>query len=157
VPLSLPGVVLALVISQTTLQVTALIGIILLAGVVVNNGIVLIDVLKIRRLEGQDLVLAAMEAGRSRLRPILMTTLTTVLGMVPLAFELGDGAEMWAPMARAVIGGMTVSTLLTLLVVPVAYVALAGWVDRRRARKVAPVAMVAPVPEQEARTASTAG
>ncbi|WP_257447269.1 efflux RND transporter permease subunit [Archangium lipolyticum] len=157
VPLAISGVVLALVISRTTLQVTALIGIILLAGVVVNNGIVLIDVLKTRRLEGQDLVLAAVEAGRSRLRPILMTTLTTVLGMVPLAFELGDGAEMWAPMARAVIGGMTVSTLLTLLVIPVGYVSLAGWVDRRRARKVAPSPVVSPVAEQEPRPASNVG
>ncbi|MFY0526873.1 efflux RND transporter permease subunit [Archangium gephyra] len=157
VPLAVAGVVLALVVSKTTMQVTALIGIILLAGVVVNNGIVLIDVLKTRRLEGHDLVLAAMEAGRSRLRPILMTTLTTVLGMVPLAFELGDGAEMWAPMARGVIGGMTVSTLLTLLVIPVAYVSLAGWVDRRRARKAGPVAVVPPVEEELPRPASTVG
>lgn len=137
VPLSLAGVVLALVVTGTTLQVTALIGVILLAGVVVNNGIVLIDVLKTRRLVGDDLVAAAMEAGRSRLRPILMTTLTTVLGMVPLALEIGDGAEMWAPMGRAVIGGMIVSTLLTLIVVPTLYVMLAGTVDRRKARKAA--------------------
>lgn len=135
VPLSLAGVVLGLVVTGTTLQVTALIGVILLAGVVVNNGIVLIEVLKTRREAGEDLVSAAIEAGRSRLRPILMTTLTTVLGMVPLALEIGDGAEMWAPMGRAVIGGMIVSTLLTLIFVPNIYVMLAGWVDRRRARK----------------------
>lgn len=137
VPLALSGVLVALFVTGTTLQVTALIGIILLAGVVVNNGIVLIDVLKSRREEGMDLVEAAMEAGRSRLRPILMTTATTVLGMVPMAIEAGDGAELWAPMGRAVIGGMLLSTLLTLVVVPVVYVILAGWVDRRRARKAA--------------------
>lgn len=135
VPLALSGVVLALVVTQTTLQVTALIGVILLAGVVVNNGIVLIEVLKRRREEGKDLVEAAVEAGQSRLRPILMTTLTTALGMVPLALEFGDGAELWAPMGRAVIGGMIMSTALTLIVVPTGYVTLAGWVDRRRARK----------------------
>ena len=135
VPLALSGVVLGLVVTGTTLQVTALIGVILLAGVVVNNGIVLIEVLKTRREAGEDLVSAAIEAGRSRLRPILMTTLTTVLGMVPMALGWGDGAEMWAPMGRAVIGGMIVSTLLTLVVVPTIYVSLAGWVDRRKARK----------------------
>ncbi len=135
VPLALAGVVLALAISGTTLQVTALIGLILLAGVVVNNGIVLIDVLKHRREQGMDLIEAAQEAARSRLRPILMTSLTTILGMIPLAFEIGDGSEMWAPMARAVIGGMIVSTFLTLLVIPAGYVSLAGWSDKRRGKK----------------------
>ena len=86
---------------------------------------------------------AAIEAGQSRLRPILMTTLTTVLGMVPLAFEVGDGSEMWAPMARAVIGGMAVSSVLTLVVVPVLYVILAGWVDRRKQKKAAKAAAAA--------------
>lgn len=140
VPLAISGVIFALALTNTTLQVTALIGIILLAGVVVNNGIVLIDVLKNRRAEGQDLVAAAVEAGRSRLRPILMTTATTVLGMFPLAMEIGDGAEMWAPMARAVIGGMLLSTGLTLVVIPTAYVMMAGWIDGRRARRQAQAA-----------------
>ncbi len=135
VPMALSGVIFALFLTGTTVQVTALIGLILLAGVVVNNGIVLIDVLKQRREAGEDLVEAALDAGRSRLRPILMTTLTTVLGMLPLAFGLGSGAELWAPMARAVIGGLTLSTLLTLVFVPTLYVMIAGWVDRRRARK----------------------
>ncbi len=137
IPLAMAGVIFALYLTDTTLQVTALIGVILLAGVVVNNGIVLIDVIKNRRLAGEDLFAAAIEAGRSRLRPILMTTLTTTLGMVPLASEMGDGAETWAPMARAVIGGMTLSTVLTLVVVPTMYVILAGFVDRRRAKKAA--------------------
>jgi len=135
IPLALVGVVLGLGVSGTTLQVTALIGVILLTGVVVNNAIVLIDVVKQRRLQGMNLVAAAQVAARSRLRPILMTSLTTIFGMVPLAFELGDGAELWAPMARAVIGGMVVSTVLTLLVVPASYVSMAGWSDRRRERR----------------------
>ncbi|MGI5861154.1 MAG: efflux RND transporter permease subunit [Myxococcales bacterium] len=137
VPLAFSGAIFALGLTGTTLQVTALIGMVLLAGVVVNNGIVLIDVVKNRRYEGADLVEATMEAGRSRLRPILMTTLTTIFGMVPLAFEWGDGSELWAPMARAVIGGMMLSTALTLIVVPNLYVTLAGYADRRKARKLA--------------------
>ena len=149
VPMALSGVVFALFLTGTTIQVTALIGLILLAGVVVNNGIVLIDVLKQRREAGEDLVEAALDAGRSRLRPILMTTLTTVLGMLPLAFGLGSGAELWAPMARAVIGGLTLSTLLTLVFVPTLYVMIAGWVDRRRARK-AGAAPAEPEPQRSA-------
>ncbi len=135
IPLALSGVIFALLLTGTTLQVTALIGLVLLAGIVVNNGIVLIDVIKQKREAGEDLVEAAIDAGRRRLRPVLMTTLTTILGMVPLAFELGQGAEMWTPMARAVIGGLLFSTLLTLVVVPTSYVMLAGYADRRKARK----------------------
>ena len=112
----------------------------LLAGVVVNNGIVLIDVLKRRRDEGKDLETAAQEAAHTRIRPILMTSLTTIFGMVPLAFGFGDGAETWAPMARAVVGGMTVATTLTLYIVPLMYVSIVGWADRRRGRRTAVVA-----------------
>jgi HAE1 family hydrophobic/amphiphilic exporter-1 len=79
------------------------------------------------------LVEATLEAGRARLRPVLMTSCTTVLAMIPLALELGEGAEMWSPMARTVIGGLTASTLLTLVVVPSVYVTFAGYVERRRA------------------------
>ncbi len=138
VPLAVIGVVGALALTGTSLQVTALVGMILLGGVVVNNGIVLIDVIKRRRAEGSDLVAAALEAARTRLRPILMTALTTILGMIPLSMGVGDGAETWAPMARAVVGGMTVGTVLTLFVVPTLYVGVAGAVERRRARR-APV------------------
>ncbi len=137
IPLALIGVVLALLLTGTTLQVGAMVGLILLAGVVVNNGIVLVDVLKNRRLEGMPLKEAAMEAARTRLRPILMTALTTILGMIPMAIGGGDGAETWAPMGRAVAGGMVVSTLLTLFLVPALYVSVAGRVDRRKARKAA--------------------
>ncbi|UJR79527.1 efflux RND transporter permease subunit [Sandaracinus amylolyticus] len=138
VPLAIIGVVLALAVTGTSLQVTALVGVILLGGIVVANGIVLIDVLKRRRAEGVDLVEATLEAGRTRLRPILMTALTTIVGMVPPALGTGDGAEIWAPLGRAVVGGLTVSTLLTLFVVPVLYVLLAGWIDRRKARRAKP-------------------
>ncbi|MEM1416871.1 MAG: efflux RND transporter permease subunit [Myxococcota bacterium] len=136
VPLASVGVVLALMLTGTTLQVTALVGVILLGGVIVNNGIVLIDVLKRRRAEGRDLVDAALEAARTRLRPILMTALTTILGMFPLALGIGDGAETWAPMARAVIGGMIVGTALTLFVIPVLYVSVRGYLDRPRGERV---------------------
>jgi hydrophobic/amphiphilic exporter-1 (mainly G- bacteria), HAE1 family len=91
-----------------------------------------------------DLVEAAVEAGRTRLRPILMTALTTIFGMFPLALELGDGAELWAPMGRAVMGGMLMSTMLTLVVIPTGYVLLAGWLDRRKARRIAKRAAQAP-------------
>lgn len=144
VPLAIIGVVLALAVTGTSVQVTALVGVILLGGVVVNNGIVLIDVIKNRRAEGLSLHDAALEAARTRLRPILMTALTTILGMVPLALGFGDGAETWAPMARAVVGGMAFSTLLTLFVVPILYVMLAGAVERRRARRAMRLAEAAP-------------
>jgi HAE1 family hydrophobic/amphiphilic exporter-1 len=135
VPLAVIGVVLALFATGTSVQVTALVGVILLGGVVVNNGIVLIDVIKRRRAEGLGLIDASLEAARTRLRPILMTAVTTILGMVPLAMGIGDGAETWAPMARAVVGGMTVGTLLTLFVIPILYVMMAGALERRRARR----------------------
>ncbi|MGF1465141.1 MAG: efflux RND transporter permease subunit [Sandaracinaceae bacterium] len=143
VPLAVIGVVLGLALTGTSLQVTALVGVILLGGVVVNNGIVLIDVIKRRRSEGADLREAALEAGKLRMRPILMTALTTILGMIPLSLGVGDGAETWAPMARAVVGGMIVSTLLTLFVIPVLYVLLAGYLDRRR--RAAPTTAAIPI------------
>jgi len=89
-------------------------------------------VLKRRRAEGRSLHAAALEAGRTRMRPILMTALTTILGMLPLSVGAGDGAETWAPMARAVVGGMAVGTLLTLFVIPILYTMVAGFRDRRR-------------------------
>jgi HAE1 family hydrophobic/amphiphilic exporter-1 len=151
IPFSLSGVALALWVTGTRIEVTAVVGVVLLAGVVVNNGIVLVDVLKNKRLEGMDLRQAAVLAGQSRLRPVLMTTLTTVLSMLPLSLGLGDGAETWAPMARSVVGGLSVSMVLTLLVVPCAYVTLASLVDRRRKGPVTP-----PSQETTAPAATTA-
>ncbi len=121
VPLALIGAVLALWLSGATISVVVLIGGIMLAGIVVNNAIVLVDLINQLRRQGEPLLRAIEQAGRQRLRPILMTTLTTVLGLLPLALGLGEGAEIRAPMAVTVIGGLLLSTLLTLVVVPVIY------------------------------------
>lgn len=121
VPLAISGGALALFITGRTLSVTALIGVIMLTGIVVNNAIVLVDYINTRRSEGEERNEAIVKAGPIRLRPILMTTLTTVLGLLPLALGIGEGAEAQAPMATVVIGGLTLSTLLTLVFVPVMY------------------------------------
>jgi HAE1 family hydrophobic/amphiphilic exporter-1 len=121
IPLALIGAVYALFITQTTISVVVFIGLIMLAGIVVNNAIVLIDKINQLRSDGMEKSAAVLEAGQARLRPIIMTTLTTVLGMLPLALGLGEGAEIRAPMAITVIGGLLVSTLLTLVVIPVLY------------------------------------
>lgn len=121
IPLALVGAILALFITGTTISVVVFIGLILLAGIVVNNAIVLIDLINQLRERGLDKYDAIMEGGKSRLRPILMTTLTTTLGLLPLAIGFGDGAELRAPMGITVIGGLLVSTLLTLVVIPVMY------------------------------------
>jgi HAE1 family hydrophobic/amphiphilic exporter-1 len=121
IPLALIGAVLALWMTGSTISVVVFIGLILLAGIVVNNAIVLIDLINKLREKGMDKMEAIIEGGRSRLRPILMTTLTTVLGLMPLAMGFGEGAEVRAPMAITVIGGLVVSTLLTLIVIPVVY------------------------------------
>jgi len=121
VPLSLIGVAAALVLTGTTLNVVAILGIIMLGGIVVNNGIVLIDYINVLTRKGLKTAEAVVEAAKTRLRPILMTTLTTVLGLFPLALGLGEGAELRAPLAITVMGGLLVSTFLTLVVVPSAY------------------------------------
>jgi HAE1 family hydrophobic/amphiphilic exporter-1 len=128
IPLALVGAVLALYVTGTTVNVVALIGVIMLAGIVVNNAIVLVDLINQLRADGTEKTAAILAAGRARLRPILMTTLTTVLGLLPMAIGFGEGAEVRTPMAIAVIGGLLVSTLLTLLVIPVVYSLL----DRKR-------------------------
>jgi HAE1 family hydrophobic/amphiphilic exporter-1 len=121
IPLALIGAVLALWITGSTISVVVFIGLILLAGIVVNNAIVLIDLINKLRAKGMKKEEAILKGGRSRLRPIVMTMLTTVLGLLPLAIGMGEGAEVRAPMAITVIGGLTVSTLLTLVVIPVVY------------------------------------
>jgi HAE1 family hydrophobic/amphiphilic exporter-1 len=127
IPLAVIGAVLALAATGSTISVVVLLGAILLAGIVVNNAIVLIDFVNQLRAQGMSKIEALVEGGRLRLRPILMTTVTTVLGLIPLALGIGEGAEIRAPMAITVIGGLTVSTLLTLVVIPVVYATL----DRR--------------------------
>lgn len=121
VPLAAVGVVTTLYLTGTTFNMQSFIGIIMLVGIVVNNAILIVDQAGQLRQAGHSAMAAAREAGRRRLRPILMTTLTTVLGLLPLALGMGEGAEAQAPMARAVIGGLASSTLITLLVIPVAY------------------------------------
>jgi hydrophobic/amphiphilic exporter-1 (mainly G- bacteria), HAE1 family len=121
IPLALVGAVLALFVTGTTINVVALIGVIMLAGIVVNNAIVLVDLINQLQAEGKPRLEAISEAGRTRLRPILMTTLTTALGLLPMALGVGEGAEIRAPMAITVIGGLLTSTLLTLVVIPVVY------------------------------------
>jgi HAE1 family hydrophobic/amphiphilic exporter-1 len=100
----------------------ALVGLVMLVGIAVNNGIVLIDYINKLKRGGMSLMQAVEQGAVARVRPVLMTALTTILGMVPLAIELGEGAETWSPLARAVIGGLTATTLLTLIVIPIVYV-----------------------------------
>ena len=125
VPLALIGVLPTLVLTGTTLNIQSVMGVVMLIGIVVNNAIVLVDYINLMRREHElPLKEAVAEAGRLRLRPILMTTLTTILGLVPLALGLGAGAEIQAALARVVIGGLLASTLVTLVLIPAAYVSL---------------------------------
>jgi HAE1 family hydrophobic/amphiphilic exporter-1 len=136
IPLALVGVFAALLVTDTSLSVMAFVGIIMLAGIVVNNAIVLVDFIKQLRDEHQMGILeACLEAGRVRMRPILMTAATTIFGMLPMALGLGEGAENWVGLGRVVMGGLFSSTFLTLLVVPTLYAMLALWGERRKARK----------------------
>jgi HAE1 family hydrophobic/amphiphilic exporter-1 len=120
-PLSLVGAFMGLLFTNSSISIVSMIGMILLMGLVTKNAILLIDFIKQNRYKGKDRTAAILIAGPIRLRPILMTALSTILGMMPLALALGPGAEFRAPMARAVIGGLISSTLLTLVVVPVVY------------------------------------
>jgi HAE1 family hydrophobic/amphiphilic exporter-1 len=121
VPLGMVGVVFALGLTGTSVSVVVLIGVVMLTGIVVNNAIVLVDFINQRRREGLEKLPAILDAGRARLRPILMTTLTTALGLLPMALGLGEGAEIRAPMAIAVIGGLLFATALTLFLIPTVY------------------------------------
>jgi HAE1 family hydrophobic/amphiphilic exporter-1 len=130
-PLSLVGVMVALLLTGDTLNMMSMIGVILLMGLVTKNAILLVDNANQRRAEGVPMFEALAEAGKARLRPIMMTTLAMIFGMLPIALGLGEGGEFRAPMARAVIGGLITSTALTLIVVPVIYSyleGLSGWV-----------------------------
>jgi HAE1 family hydrophobic/amphiphilic exporter-1 len=133
-PLSIVGMAGMLWLTRGTINMMSLIGLIMLMGLVTKNAILLVDFTKTLRARGMNRREALITAGRTRLRPILMTTLAMMFGMLPLALALGQGAELRAPMARAVIGGLITSTLLTLLVVPVVYTVLddtGGWIRRR--------------------------
>jgi HAE1 family hydrophobic/amphiphilic exporter-1 len=133
-PLSLIGMAGMLLLTGDTINIMSLIGLIMLMGLVTKNAILLVDFAKTLRSRGMERTEALIAAGRTRLRPIMMTTLAMIFGMLPLALALGAGAEMRAPMARAVIGGLITSTFLTLLIVPVMYSVLddfGGWIRRR--------------------------
>jgi HAE1 family hydrophobic/amphiphilic exporter-1 len=120
-PLSLIGVLIALLVTDDTMNMMSMIGVIMLMGLVTKNAILLVDNANERRALGTDRYTALVEAGQVRLRPIMMTTLAMIFGMLPIAMAMGEGGGFRAPMARAVIGGLITSTLLTLVVVPVAY------------------------------------
>jgi HAE1 family hydrophobic/amphiphilic exporter-1 len=134
VPVAAIGVVLALKLTDTSFSLQAYIGVIMLAGIVVSNAILLVDYTNIlRRRDGVPIREAVELAGRTRLRPILMTTLTTILGLVPMSLGIGEGAELQAPLARVVIGGLVASTLVTLVLVPSVYTLFEeGWSGLRR-------------------------
>src|SRR5579872_976860 len=132
IPLALIGVALALFISRTPLNVSSFMGLLLLVGIVVKNGILLVDVANKRRHAGDDCTQALVVAGRTRLRPIVMTTLAAIAGLVPLAVGLGSGAEMERPLAIAVIGGLSTATLFTLVLIPVLYAGFVGSQPIRR-------------------------
>ena len=121
VPLAAIGVLVTLFLTHTTLNIQSYIGCIMLGGIVVNNAILLVDQAGQLRRDGMGVREAVAEAGRRRLRPILMTTMTTIFALVPLAFGIGEGADAQAPLARAVVGGLTGSTLITLVLIPAVY------------------------------------
>ncbi len=135
IPFATIGVLGILWITDTTLSVQSILGVIVLVGIVVNNAIVLVDYINmLRHKQGMPLHEAVEEGGRRRLRPIIMTTLTTTLALVPMAIGVGSGSELQAPMARVVIGGLLTATLVTLVVIPVLYTTLEEALDRRRLR-----------------------
>jgi HAE1 family hydrophobic/amphiphilic exporter-1 len=135
IPFAMIGVVWVHILSGMTLGITSLVGILMLSGIVVNNGIVLVDYAnQVRRKDGLGAREAVVIAGKTRMRPILMTASTTILALVPLSMGGSSSAAMWAPMARTVIGGLFVATPLTLLVLPVLYVMLGGFHEKRRLR-----------------------
>jgi multidrug efflux pump subunit AcrB len=121
IPMGFPGVIWALFLTNTTFSITSFMGVIMMLGIVVSNGVLLVDYTNVLRRRGIELHVAVVQAARTRLRPILMTSLATVAGLIPMALGLGTGAETNAPLARSVVGGLTVSTALTLLLVPTLY------------------------------------
>ncbi|MBN1119351.1 MAG: efflux RND transporter permease subunit [Bacteroidales bacterium] len=133
IPFAFTGVILGLLITNTTLSVIAALGAIMLVGIVVKNAIVLVDYINLMRDRGYALDVAIIESGKSRLRPVLMTALTTILGMLPLAFSTGEGSEIWSPMGISVIGGLIFSTIITMVIVPVFYrfIASSGERDKK--------------------------
>jgi len=142
VPLAIIGVVPTLMITGTTINMQSMMGVVMLIGIVVNNAIVLVDYINLMRREhNMGVREAVIESGRLRLRPILMTTLTTILGLLPLSFGIGSGAEIQASLARVVIGGLTASTLITLVFIPVVYVSAENVLSNVRSKSWVPAWM----------------
>ena len=137
IPFAFVGVLLGLQVTGTALGSMGMIGILILMGIVVKNGIVLIDYTILMRERGHGVAEASIIAAQSRLRPILMTTLTTVLGMIPMAIGQGEGSEMWRSLGMVVAWGLSISTLVTLVIIPTLYASMASWQERRAARKAA--------------------
>ena len=137
IPFAFVGVLLGLLVTGTPLGAMGMIGILILMGVVVKNGIVLIDYTILMRERGKSVTEASVIAAKSRLRPILMTTLTTVLGMIPMAIGQGEGSEMWRSLGMVVAWGLSISTLVTLVIIPTVYASVTSWQERRAARKLA--------------------
>ena len=137
IPFAFVGVLMGLYVTGTPLGAMGMIGILILMGIVVKNGIVLIDYTILMRERGYSVAEASTIAANSRLRPILMTTLTTVLGMIPMAVGQGEGSEMWRSLGMVVAWGLSISTLVTLVIIPTLYAAMASWQERRAARKAA--------------------
>jgi HAE1 family hydrophobic/amphiphilic exporter-1 len=135
VPLGLVGVAWGLFLSGHTLSVVSLLGVIRMSGIVVSNGILLVDYSNQLRKRGYELYEAVALAGRTRLRPVLMTTLTTIIGLAPMALGLGEGAELQSPMAITVISGLAFSTVMTLVFIPTLYVVVETYFHRRRSKK----------------------
>jgi HAE1 family hydrophobic/amphiphilic exporter-1 len=136
IPFAFTGVILGLLLTGTTLSLVAALGAVLLIGIVVKNGIVLIDFTNLMRDRGLELYEAIAVSGKSRLRPVIMTAATTILGMLPLALSTGEGAELWRPMGITVIGGLVFSTLVTMVIVPVMYGLMAHHGERSKKRSV---------------------
>jgi len=136
IPFAFSGVAIALFVTGITLSMVAALGAVLLIGIVVKNGIVLVDFINLMRERGYELNEAIIMSGRSRLRPVLMTALTTILGMVPLALSTGEGSEMWKPMGVTVIGGLIFSTIVTMIIVPVMYGLMGKSGDRNKKKKI---------------------
>jgi HAE1 family hydrophobic/amphiphilic exporter-1 len=132
VPLGIVGVIWGLFLTGVNFSVIAFIGVIMLIGIVVSNAILLVDYINVLRREGMELYQAVVKAGRTRLRPILMTTLTTIVGMIPMAMGIGESSETYAPLAISVISGLAVSTILTLLFVPTLYVIFEERISKNR-------------------------
>lgn len=136
IPFAISGVIFALLITGMNLNMVGMLGVIMLAGIVVKNGIVLVDYINLMRDRDYELNEAIVLSGRSRLRPVLMTAATTILGMIPMALSSGEGAEVWAPMGVVVIGGLLVSTVITLIIVPVLYAIFSKHGERDKAEEV---------------------